>query len=554
MTQLFPESECLDRLLSKRMTYYRKVYKNSIRWNGEDSLLNKTVVVYCEQGLGDIIHFSRYFKYLKARGCKVILHCPIELHRLMLACEGVDAVWDKDNPKLWAHDYHVLSMSLPFVLGRLETVQPYIQITQKMPLEGFDKYTKIGIAWEGNPDHSNNLDRSCPLKWFKELYNLPDVKLFKLQKNIHLPQFVAECDDMDILGVPLNDFYDTATFINALDYVVSVDTSVLHLSGAMGKRTYGLLSYQHDYRWDVARWYSEAKLFTQPEQGAWEETFHALLSDIAGKPYSLVRREKPDNKILLTGGIGDVITLESYFSDAQREQLKTIYLATRAHEPITELLHNIYPHVKIYNLDYDFDANTNFAFYSKRDCTSKLSNLPDDWNQVADWSIASKFNDMQKEYLKYNGSSFVKQPLVDLGGFHLPDNYWVIVDYSPNDQRNKKRRLNKSDWKLIFKHLKKHNTIGVVLNTGSTRIEPHPLLIDLTNQTHILEAIEIVKQSKGYIGIDSCLSVIAAKVLDNVAVKSNNTHLIQYRDVYYSPKTQFKFITDTLSKNPLFTS
>lgn len=266
------KSESLDRLGSQKMTKYRNIYRNSIRWNGAKSLFEKTVIVYCEQGMGDIIQFARYIPFLKKKNCKIILHCPKELHKLLQTIEGVDKVFDRDDENLPPHDYHILSMSLPFVLNNPKTDFPYIHVDEKASLEEVDeRLVRVGIAWEGNPDHSNNDTRCCPLKYFRPIHDLPNVQLFMLQSGVHTPTLVDDCgDDFNLFGAELNDFYDTATLINAMDIVVCVDTSVLHLAGALNKTTFGLLSKISDYRWNIPGWYKSVTLLRQRREGDWE--------------------------------------------------------------------------------------------------------------------------------------------------------------------------------------------------------------------------------------------------------------------------------------------
>lgn len=260
-----------ERINNPLMEFYRQVYRYSKRWDGKASLDGKRVIVYCEQGFGDIIQFLRYIKTLKGTGCYTILAIPCELHPLLSGVEGVDEFFDKNCSVLPKHDFHVLSLSLPFLLGAEEiSSQPYISYDVKADLGGYSKGTKIGIAWEGSPDHPKNLDRCCPLKKFKTLIE-DDTTLFMLQNKIHLTELVEDVD-FDIFSIPIKDFGDTASLINAVDFVVTVDTSILHLAGAMGKRTYGIMGTELDPRWNVSNWYESVSLLT----GEWDHLFHVI--------------------------------------------------------------------------------------------------------------------------------------------------------------------------------------------------------------------------------------------------------------------------------------
>jgi len=265
------QPEYTDRLMHPKMSYYRDVYKDSTRWDGEEELKDKTVIVYGEQGYGDIIQFMRYIPLLAEHGCKIFLHIPSCLHSLMLENLEVECQCiDKDSAVLPVHDFHIPSLSLPFVLGTHEADVPYIKMKEDEIGIVDDGYFKIGIAWEGNPGHSNNSERSCPLAVFRKIHNMERTKLFMIQPKIQNEVLIQGCEDLDIFGTELTDFKSTAKLINSMNIVVSVDTSVMHLASAMGKKTYCLLSYNHDPRWDLGiQWYPTMKPLTQKFAGDW---------------------------------------------------------------------------------------------------------------------------------------------------------------------------------------------------------------------------------------------------------------------------------------------
>jgi hypothetical protein len=260
------------------MEYYRQVYKDSERWNGVDDLTFKHVIIYCEQGFGDIIQFARYVPVLKTifPTCRITMHCPVGLHSLFEQL-GVELL-DKDCDQLPPHDYHIPSMSLPFALNQIEAGFPYLSCNETEPIEGDG--LKVGIAWEGNPDHSNNSERSCPLYFFNYLRN---ARFFMLQQKIHNIDLIHGCDEMQLFTIPIETFKDTARLVNAMDIIVTVDTSVLHLAGAMGKETYALLSHVGDPRWTVANWYPSVTLVRQRSPGDWEGVFVELESILKQK-------------------------------------------------------------------------------------------------------------------------------------------------------------------------------------------------------------------------------------------------------------------------------
>lgn len=268
------------RLKHPKMEYYRHLYADSKMWKGDESLEGKQVIVYCEQGLGDIIQFLRYIPLLKTRGCDIIIHCPLPIHSLLDYISGVDGYFDREDIKIPEHDFHILLLDLPFLLsaqrisledwwcGNVESViaeihadippSPYVDFHEKadVDLEGY----KIGIAWEGNPDYPDNVYRSCPLRHFAHLSG----NLFSLQKEVILPELTTGCDDMKLWGIKIDSLKDTAALINAVDVVVTVDTVILHLAGALGKKTYGILGNKPDPRWGKMKintiWYPSVKL------------------------------------------------------------------------------------------------------------------------------------------------------------------------------------------------------------------------------------------------------------------------------------------------------
>ncbi len=265
-----------ERINHPKMEYYRHVFKDSKRWAGED-IKDKKLIVYGEQGFGDIIQFARYIPLLKQGDCEILFYCPKDLHRIF-GCLAVQLL-DKDNPELPEHDYHVLSMDLPFVLGTIEAPDPYIRISETQDLE--EGFRHVGIAWEGSTENAVGGDRNCPLKYFKALEK-EGTRLYSLQKEIHTPELVKGGEDMELYSVDLEDFYETAKLVASLDIVVTIDTSVAHLAGAMGKTTYLLLSTERDSRWDANHWYSSMICIRMKERGDWEKCVATVVSLTSG--------------------------------------------------------------------------------------------------------------------------------------------------------------------------------------------------------------------------------------------------------------------------------
>jgi len=275
--------ECKDRLDDPRMEYYNHVYQNSTQWTPDKGdLQGKTVIVYGEQGYGDNIQFARHIPVLKERGAKVIYHCPKTLHRLF-GCLDIGLL-DKDNPKLPKHDYHIMSMSLPFVLEQARTTNyPYLTVDEKADLgKVSEDIKKIGICWEGGSNNPLSASRNCPLKHF-EMLACPYTELIILQKCMTDKSLLDGCDpNINLLGHRKNDFYDTATIINSLDMVITVDTAILHLAGAMNKLTYAILNVDHDPRWNIETWYPSVVCVALKENNNWDAAFKTIIHMCTG--------------------------------------------------------------------------------------------------------------------------------------------------------------------------------------------------------------------------------------------------------------------------------
>jgi tetratricopeptide (TPR) repeat protein/GT2 family glycosyltransferase len=265
------------------------------RWDGS-SFRDKRLLVHYEQGLGDTIHFVRYLPMVKALGGTVILEVRKPLYKLLQHFPGVDelieASFDK-KPDV-KFDYHTSLMDLPYIFAtNLETIPaevPYINCCPLKAKHWKKKLTgpdfKIGIVWAGSPSHGNDHNRSCKIKYFASLSKIDGVRLYRLQKNETAEQVAVLADETMItnLGAEFKDFTDTAGVIENLDLIISVDTSVLHLAGAMGKPVWALLPFAPEWRWMLNRqdnpWYPTMKLFRQKKWGQWESVFQEVAEEL----------------------------------------------------------------------------------------------------------------------------------------------------------------------------------------------------------------------------------------------------------------------------------
>lgn len=254
------------------------------RWRGEEPLAGRTILLYAEQGLGDTLHFVRYAPLVAARGARVILEVQPALKPVLSRVAGVAQVVGRGE-ELPAFDVHCPLMSLPHAFGtELDTIPadiPYVTAdpdrvrkwTDRLPATGA---RRIGIAWSGNPLQANDRNRSIGLRRLAGIFAAGDFEFVSIQKELR-------ADDADVLrgharllhlGDELADFADTAALMSLLDLVITVDTSVAHLAGAMGRPVWVLLPFAADYRWMHDRadspWYPTARLVRQPAIDDWE--------------------------------------------------------------------------------------------------------------------------------------------------------------------------------------------------------------------------------------------------------------------------------------------
>jgi len=275
------------------------------RWDG--SLLNgRSILVHAEQGLGDTIQFIRYLPLVRARGGYVIFKCQPNLFRLLRGCKGFDEIIKQTPTHQSAvrFDIHIPLLSLPGIFGTTLNTIPsdssYITVDPDLVTQwrirlGHNEDFKIGIVWAGNPDHNMDRARSCSLADFAPLVDIPDLTFYSLQKG----PASAEANDppkgMKIVNLEdeLNDFADTAAVIANLDVVISVDTAVVHLAGAIGKTVWILLPFVPDWGWvqnrDDSPWYSSMRLFRQTPLNDWTGVFEQVKKVLTKKVTNYIK-------------------------------------------------------------------------------------------------------------------------------------------------------------------------------------------------------------------------------------------------------------------------
>ena len=246
-------------------------------------MAGKTILIHSEQGLGDTIQFCRYLPMLAAQGARVVFELPRVLRGLLQHIEGVDQ-WVVQGEALPAAHFHCPLLSLPRAFETtLATVPSPNGYLQADPLvlarwsEWLGEKTKprIGLIWSGNALHKNDLNRSIPFA--SMLSHLPaQFDYVSLQREVRVvdQRMLDLHPEIRHVGLGLEDFTDTAALCALMDLVISVDTSVAHLSGALGRPTWVLLPYLPDWRWLLERadspWYSSVKLYRQAVVGDWE--------------------------------------------------------------------------------------------------------------------------------------------------------------------------------------------------------------------------------------------------------------------------------------------
>lgn len=268
------------------------------RWDGE-ALHGKSVMIVLEAGQGDMIHFCRYAAQLKARGAsRVAVICHAPLKRLFATLEGVDRLYAWDDPlpdeqwDYWTHPMR-LAATLGVSLSAMPAARPYLAPepelvkywASRLPQQGL----RVGLAWKGNPDFENDADRSLPsLKTLAPLAAAGAVHFVSLQKGRGEDEALNPPVGMSLhaAGRQLRDFADTAAVIANLDLVISVDTAVAHLAGALGKPCWVLLpDYRCDWRWLTARsdtpWYPAMRLFRQSTAGDWAPVIDTIRHELA---------------------------------------------------------------------------------------------------------------------------------------------------------------------------------------------------------------------------------------------------------------------------------
>ncbi len=266
-------------------------------WDGAP-LAGRTILLHMEQGLGDMIQFLRYAPLVQRQGGRVVVSCPARLRQLFGRCPGIDVLVDEKG-ELPAFDVHAPLLSLPARFQTtLETVPadvPYLSADPALverwePRLAELRGMRVGVCWQGNPRHRSDRQRSFPLAELEPLARVPGVTLVSLQRGPGAEQQarVARRFHVEEVANDLDQeagaFMDTAAIMTHLDLVVTADTAIAHLAGALGVPVWIALARVPDWRWLLGRddspWYPTATLYRQRTTGDWGPVFAAMARDL----------------------------------------------------------------------------------------------------------------------------------------------------------------------------------------------------------------------------------------------------------------------------------
>ena len=279
-------------------------------WLRDQPLEGKTILLHADEALGDSIQFARYVPLVAALGARVILEVKPAVQRLLAGVPGVAHCVDRSSTPSLAFDLHCPLGSLPLAFGtRLDTI-PFAQgflacapggardgVAEADDRLGPRTRLRVGLVWSGDPGHNNDHNRSIALRALAPLLDC-DVQFVSLQKGIRDQDraFLREREDILDLTEQLTDFSETAALVSCLDLVISVDTSVVHLTGALGAPVWTMLPFNPDWRWllnrDDSPWYSSMRLFRQPTRGDWA----SVVDNVRHELEALVSAWRPDTR------------------------------------------------------------------------------------------------------------------------------------------------------------------------------------------------------------------------------------------------------------------
>lgn len=270
------------------------------QWTGNFDVSGKTILLHNEQGLGDAIQFSRYATQLKSLGANILLEIEEPLYELFRNFKEVSQLIIKGS-RLPKFDCHAPLMSLPMAFKtHASTIPSQPRYLTANPIKsqhwekrlGLKHKLRVGIVWSSFSKHKRDKDRNILLSTFIKCFPKDQFHLVCLQQNIKPDdeQTFKSRSDIQFFGSDLKDLSDTAALIECLDLVITVDTSIAHLSGALGKDTWTLISYCPDWRWltnaNTSPWYPSMKLFRQSQDENWDQVIQDIFLALKNYPNS----------------------------------------------------------------------------------------------------------------------------------------------------------------------------------------------------------------------------------------------------------------------------
>jgi tetratricopeptide (TPR) repeat protein len=275
------------------MTDTRRGYNRPL-WLGEFPLGRKTILLHAEQGLGDTVQFARYAPLLAGAGATVVLEVQPELKALLSQIDGVASCHARGEP-LPPYDVHCPLGSLPLIFKteatNIPADIPYVQadatrVEKWRPKLRAMSGKRVALAWAGQANHANDRNRSVDLKLLAPLLALDGISFVSIQRDLRGDD-AATLTSVNVthVGGDLTDMADTAAVMTLVDLVIAVDTSVVHLAGAMGRPAWVMLPFAPDWRWGLTAertaWYPQTRLFRQPALGDWPSVIAQLRDALA---------------------------------------------------------------------------------------------------------------------------------------------------------------------------------------------------------------------------------------------------------------------------------
>ena len=269
--------------------------KDIPKWDGAN-LKNKTLLIICEQGIGDSVQFIRYVKKIKKNKSNIFLLIKKNLISLFEHIDEVDKIFIDENDIPFI-DFYISLMSLPFIFrNEIDVPPPYNFFKYNSKLDKYwklklnkNKKIKIGLVWQGSKTHAKDYKRSITLRKFEPLLKLQNFEFISLQKGFGREQIKLNKLEKVVIDFfeSIESFQDTLSIINNLDLVITVDTAIAHIAATMNKKTWIIISHVPDFRWGLKNektiWYDNVKLYRQKEINNWDSVINDVEKDLIKK-------------------------------------------------------------------------------------------------------------------------------------------------------------------------------------------------------------------------------------------------------------------------------